>query len=177
MLVALLIGILTAILTGNLFLGVHVFVATAVVVVFVIAAGTIHDLKLLSTPKPRKPAFRWARLAMVDVVVCALLLVGANMWLEEQARGPALAEGMWWSRDCCSVDSAYDERLRQLFLGNSEEALREELARQDFEFRGRRFARADWWDLACSYFATVEWDADQTGSVTGIRGDVGSTCL
>lgn len=121
---------------------------------------------------------RWVVRIVVGLLVAVLLMAAAAWWwLEREARGPALAEGMWWSTDCCNVDSAYDERLRQLFLGRSEADLRTELQRQRFELRGPRSASAQWSDFACGYFANVEWTLDDRRRVTAIWGDVGSSCL
>lgn len=176
MTLALVLAVASWFVAGNLFLGVKVFWWTALVVAFVIAALTIRDLRRLSAPAPRRRVFRWAPWALADFAVCALLLAGANWWLQEEARGPELAQGMWVSRDCCNVDSAYDARLRHMFLGGSERVLRSTLVHQGFDFRGPRTAVARWGDLVCGHFADVDWSADDAGRVTAIRGDVGSVC-
>jgi hypothetical protein len=111
------------------------------------------------------------------LVALLLLAAGAGWWLYEETRGPAVAEGMLWDRDCCNVDSPYDARLRRLFpAGSSEQELREALARQGFEFNESRRAVARWSDLVCGYFANVEWEADE-GRVSTVSGDYGSACL
>jgi hypothetical protein len=175
---ALLLGVASWFVARDLHLGVKVFLWTAFVVACVVAALTIRDLRRLSAPAPRRRAFRWAPWALADFAVCALLLAGANWWLEEQARGPALAQGMWWTTDCCNVDSAYDARLRDTFpVGTTQSHLRDVLVRDGYELEGPHKAVARWWDFACSHFADVEWSANADGRLTSIRGDVGSVCL
>ncbi|MBI3439239.1 MAG: hypothetical protein HY054_11435 [Proteobacteria bacterium] len=121
----------------------------------------------------------FVRIVLGLLFVVALIVGGLVWWLDQEARGPALANGMGWPRDCCNVDSPYDARLRQTFpAGSSERRLREVLARQGFEFRpDRREAVAHWSSLACSFFASVEWEADDAERVTAISGDTGSACL
>lgn len=121
---------------------------------------------------------RWLLWTMYAVFAVLALGVAIVWWrYEEEARGPALAEGMWWTRDCCNVDSPYDERLRQTFLGRPEAFLRQELEHQDFDFMADRKATARWSDLACAYFANVGWETDSYDRVTAVKGDVGSACL
>jgi hypothetical protein len=111
------------------------------------------------------------------MVAIALATAGFLWWEFRPTPGPALADGMWWNRDCCNVDSAYDARLREMFVGRDEGSLRHVLVRQGFEFRGPRSAEAHWSDFACGYFAGVDWTVDDAGRVNTIRGDVGSACV
>lgn len=178
MVLALLLGVATWFVAGDLSLGVDVFRWSALVVAAVIVFLTARDLVRLSSPSRRIGIFRWVWFALADFTICALLLAGAGWWLHEEARGPALAEGMWWTTDCCNVDSAYDARLRDTFpVGTPQADLRDALTRDGFEFEGAHKAVALWSDLACAHFANVEWSADADGRVTAIKGDVGSACL
>jgi hypothetical protein len=120
---------------------------------------------------------RWQTVLGITVLAVILLIAIGCFWFYQESRGPALAEGMRWERDCCNVNSPYDARLRQMFPeGSSERALREVLVRQGFELEGRR-AVARWSDLACGYFADVEWEADETGLIIKVSGDYGSACV
>ena len=122
---------------------------------------------------------RWLTRIGVGVLL-AFMVAGAAAWwwFETEARGPALAAGMRWDRDCCNVESPYDDRLRALFpAGSSERRLQEILVRQGFELKGGRRAVARWSDLVCGYFANVEWEADSEGKVTEVSGDFGSACV
>jgi hypothetical protein len=112
------------------------------------------------------------RIGVGLLLVLILITGGAWYWYERESRGPAIAEGVGWSRDCCDVDSAYDARLRRVFpVGSSEQHLRDVLVREGFKFQGQRTAVATWWDLACSHFADVEWQVDEGGaSSVGKRG-------
>lgn len=86
---------------------------------------------------------------------------------------------MWWTTDCCNVDSAYDARLRETFpIGSSEQDLKATLAAQGFEFapEGGK-AIVHWSDLACSHSADVEWHLNAAGSIAAVRGDVWSACV
>jgi|GEM_PF-3975492 len=121
---------------------------------------------------------RWMMIFGALLVALVLLIVGGGLWLYEEARGPEIADGMQWQRDCCNVDSPYDAQLRRIFpAGSSEQDLRETLERQGFEFGDGRRAVARWSDLVCGYFANVEWEADEAGRVTAVSGDYGSACL
>lgn len=176
MLVALLIAVLTTFF-GGWILGAQVFWGAVLVVALVLAALVVRDLRRLSKPELGKPAFRWWPLALADFVTFGLVVLAGAWWLEEQARGPALAEGTSWHLDCCNIESPYDQRLRQQFLGLLERDLRRELAKQGFNVREPGYARAEWWSLVCSSFATVEWTANEADEVIRIQGDVGSVCL
>jgi hypothetical protein len=178
MLLAIILSIAALFVSNNLWLAINVLLWSVALVALVLVFATIRDLRGLFRSPPRARAFQWAPLALADLAISISLIVGAYLWLEEQGRPPVLAEGTDWTTDCCDVDSAYDARLRQQFpIDSSEEWLLETLAQQDFEVVRQRVARASWWDLACSHFATVEWDVDQEGRLPSIEGDVGSACL